>query len=367
MWATSSKPRDLWLELLWAIFCALAVYTMVLVPRAETVPFHFIWVSFTLLYGYRMWPWSATVLVLVVISVVTGIALLGPVLDGQVNPQELTEVPLMGAMFLAMAWHARRHQAAVEDVRRMAASQQETLDREHEFVRDASHELKTPITVARGHLELVLARVEDPEVAEDTAVALAELDRLAQIADRLLMLARVERPGELRNEELDLSELLGVAARRWSQVCPRRWLVEVGQESSVRGDADRLEAAIDALVENAVQATHEGGLIQLRSRDVPGGTVIDVVDDGVGIPAGSLNRVFDRFWRLPLGTQTQRSGSGLGLSIVKAIAEAHGGSVAVHSEQGRGSTFSILLPTPAQLALPAGAGPPEHERLMTTA
>ena len=107
------------------------------------MPFHFVWLSLTILYGFRVWGLRATALVLRRSALVSTVLLGSMVLDGKMHPDELTEIPLMTAMFLAMVWHARRRQAALEEVRRAA-------DREHDFVRDASHRLKTPIAISRG-------------------------------------------------------------------------------------------------------------------------------------------------------------------------------------------------------------------------
>lgn len=352
-----------WLEVVWVVVSVASLWAMVAYPGYETVPFHVIWVSFTLLYGYRVWPWRPTISLMVGICLVTGLALLRPELTGKINRQEATEVPLMAIMFLAMVWHAQRRQAASEAEQRMARAQRETLERERAFVRDASHELKTPITVARGHVELVQAATLDPQIAEDSQVALRELDRLARISEGLLTLARLGQPGELRPVEVDLSELLGATARRWSQVYPgRRWVVDVRHDGAVLGDMDRLEVLLDALIDNAVAATTDGQRIMLQTYSTPTGTAVAVADEGIGLAPSSLPRVFDRFWRLASRNRTGGgSGSGLGLSIVKAVAEAHGGSVSVTSRLGQGSTFTVLLPGggPGPFAV-GGQPPPDH-------
>jgi two-component system sensor histidine kinase BaeS len=125
---------------------------------------------------------------------------------------------------------------------------------------------------------------------------------------------------------------------------PRRWQLEVDADGEMLADGERLEAALDALIENAVAATSDGGRILIRGRWSDGDAVVDVVDDGIGIEPEHLGHLFDRFWRSERSRATRPGGTGLGLAIVKAIVEAHGGSVGVLSRPGEGTTFSIRVP-----------------------
>jgi signal transduction histidine kinase len=345
MSAIASWLRRYSVELAWGAFAAVNLFVMARIWTAQTVPFHFVWVSLTLVYGFRIWRMDATLLVCVAVCALTAAAFAGPIAAGWIHPDELTEVPLMASMFLAMVWHAQRRAAAMEEVRRLAESERRLREREHDFVRDASHELRTPITVARGYAELIRAAHESSEAGDDAGQILGELEKLTRISERLLTLARAEQSDFLRRAPLDLEDLITRTARRWTAAADRRWQVEVGVDGELLADAERLEAALDALIENAVAATAAGGRILLRAgvredRDA----VIEVVDDGIGIRPEHLDRVYDRFWRVDKDRGRERGGTGLGLAIVKAIVEAHGGSVAVASELGRGSTFSFRLP-----------------------
>jgi signal transduction histidine kinase len=200
--------------------------------------------------------------------------------------------------------------------------------------------------VARGYAELIRAAHGASETGDDAGLILGELEKLTRISERLLTLARAEQADFLRRAPVDLEDLITRTARRWTAAADRRWQVEVSADGELEADAERLESALDALIENAVAATTEGGRILLRARLEPDDAeaVIEVVDDGVGIPPEHLDRVFDRFWRVDKDRGRERGGSGLGLAIVKAIVEAHGGSVAVTSVLGRGSTFTCRLP-----------------------
>jgi signal transduction histidine kinase len=144
-------------EVAWAIFAGACVLAIFAVSRWETIPFHFVWVSLTLLYGFRVWRTTTTAAVLGAVMAATGVALVWTVVQGNRAADEVSEVPLMAAMFVVMAWHAQRRQRAVDSAEQAAVSERKARDRQREFVRDASHELRTPITVARGHAELARA------------------------------------------------------------------------------------------------------------------------------------------------------------------------------------------------------------------
>lgn len=353
MWDISSKLPSRRVHIAWAVFATLNLVAMLLLVDLETIPFHFIWVSFTLVHGF--WPWSRRAMFAILggVCLSTGAVLIQPVTDGQLDLQEMAEVPLMAVMFLAMAWHAHRRQRAVEVAQLLAASEHEARERERDFVRDASHEIRSPITVARGHLELMLRTGLGPSQSEDAMVAMAELDRLSHISDGLLMIARLEQPNGLYLAPVDLAETLSLSVRRWSVVAPRRWLLEVDTDAIVRADAERLGTALDALLENAVQHTEQDSRIALRVRaEGAAHVVLEVADDGPGVAPELRERIFERFYHR--GHERNPSGSGLGLSIVQAIAVAHGGEVRAQASPDGGALFALRLPV---------LGPAEPTRL----
>ena len=350
-----SKLHSLAPEALWALFALANVEAMFALDGWQTVPFHFIWVSLTILYGFRLWrPWP-TAIVLLVVMVTTGAALLHASVSHHHGFDELSEVPLMAAMFLAMVWHARRRQVAVDALADASA-------REREFARDASHELRTPITIARGHAELVREAVTGFDEERDVDVVLDELDRLEAITARLLTLAAAEQRRALELEPVDVRRLVLRTLNRWSATAARDWGCGARVAGTVRADVTRLTTALDALIENAVAATAEDDPITLSCRTEGSTLQIEVRDGGRGIAAGDIDRVFERFARVVPPDADAAEGTGLGLAVVKAIAEAHGGSVNATSEPGAGTAFVLSLP-----GFAASSPAPADDRAMTVA
>lgn len=318
------------------MFAAANVAVIVTLEQYGTVPFHFVWVSLTLLYGYRVWALRTTAATVVAVSVATAAALAWAARTHG-HWDELTEVPLMAAMFVAMVIHARRRQAALGQVSGV-------LEKQREFVRDASHELRTPITVARGHAELIRTASRNPQVARDAEIVVAELDRLERIADGLLTLAAASHAGFLHREPVDVRWLVEETWMRWRATATRRWLVRTDAAGKVLADSHRIACALDAMIENSLRATREEDWIEVACRTEGKTAILEVSDNGIGIPGDQLPRIFDRFSRIDGSRVRTNGGTGLGLPIVKAIAEAHGGRVTVESVLGQGSTFQIHLP-----------------------
>jgi signal transduction histidine kinase len=253
----------------------------------------------------------------------------------------LFEVPLMAAMFLAMVWHARRRVEAQQVAEHRAEQQRSLLERQERFIHDASHELRTPLTIARGHLELL--RTTQREEAE-VEVALDELARIDAIIERLLVLATADQPDFVRMTEIDLDPFLEEIFMRWSEVADRAWRLGPLAAGRLHVDPERLRTALDALLENAVKYSREHDAIELRARlDTRGRLLIEVQDEGVGIPPEALERIFDRFGRADAARTRSAGGVGLGLAIVDAIAKRHGGRCTVRSGEN-GSTFALRLP-----------------------
>jgi signal transduction histidine kinase len=340
-WPWPSR-RLLWIDAAWGVFALFNLVAMFVFADWETVPFHFIWVSLTILYGFRVWRMKPTLVLLGAIIVSTGVLLVIDVMSGAQPVDELTEVPLMSAMFFVMVWHAQRRLAAMKEIRDVSEVNLRLLERERRFIQNASHELRTPITVAIGHAELIQRGSDPSRMAADARVVLDELMRLRRLADRLLLLAAAEDPDFLHRRPIEVEPVLVEALQRWSPT-PRQWRLGVTDEAVVDADPDRLALAVDALIENAVKHTTSSDWIELSVRR-NGAVEIQVADSGSGIPGEDLERVMERFGRSDASRIRGIDGMGLGLSIVKTIAEAHGGDLRVSSRLGSGSQFVLMLP-----------------------
>jgi signal transduction histidine kinase len=235
-----------------------------------------------------------------------------------------------------------------DEIARLAATFNEMLDRleeafatERRFVDDAGHELRTPITVIRGHLELL---EEDPHERERTlALVMDELDRMQRIVNDLLILAKAEQPDFLDLHTVDVGTLTEDVHAKASAIAPREWRLERVGRGKIVADRQRLTQAMIQLAQNAAQHTDDGDRVSVGSAVSNGEARLWVRDSGAGIPPEQQNRIFRRFSRARGARRSE--GAGIGLAIVKAIAEAHHGRVELDSRPGAGSTFTVVIPT----------------------
>ena len=319
---------------------------MVTQPGHEAAPFHLMFVAVALAYGYRVWPVVPTLAVVVAITVPSGWLMWAHASEGALAHAELAEIPLVPILVLVMVWHAQRRATALRQVEDMTSRQLAGLDREREFFRDASHAIRTPVTIARGHLELAAATEIPDGVEQDLTVALEQLDRMSALSNRLLALARLDSGVALRLQPTDVAELVEGLGTNWSASADRKWRIRNEPTGLVAVDPEWLTLAIDALVENAVRFTTDGDTINLRCQLLDSTCIVSVTDSGPGIATEDLPRLFDRFWhRMP---PNGPMGSGLGLSMARATATAHGGTLAVRNHPLGGAVFELTLPRPGR-------------------
>jgi signal transduction histidine kinase len=222
----------------------------------------------------------------------------------------------------------------------MLGKLEEAFETQRRFVDEAGHELRTPITVVRGHLELL---EEDPDERRRTLdLVMDELERMQRIVNDLLVLAKAERPDFLDLAPVNLSDLTREVYEKAQALGSRDWQLEKVGRGIIEGDRQRITQAMMQLAQNAVQHTPEEGDVVIGSALRNGEVRLWVRDTGEGIPQGEEERIFERFSR----ARGRRSseGAGLGLAIVRAIAEAHYGRVEVRSTPGKGPTFTITIP-----------------------
>jgi heavy metal sensor kinase len=257
---------------------------------------------------------------------------------GADRPQERIDVP-----------------ATSDEVQQLAVTLNGMLDRLHHavdeqrrFLDDASHELRTPLAAMRAEIDVALRSTDlSAEARETLESSREEAERMTRLVDRLLTLARldelalspVREPVELR----EIAERVRASLQRIAE--PRGVSIDVdGRRTRILGDPAQLEEALSNLVDNAVKHSRRGQSVRISVWSEGGRTGFTVIDRGTGIPAEALDRLFERFYRVDPSRSRDEGGSGLGLGICRAVAEAHGGSVTVRSEPGRGSEFTVSLP-----------------------
>ena len=306
------------LDLTWLLLWLIGLVCIVIYARWNAVPFHYVWITLALL------------------------------------------------TFGVLMRQAHRRQAADTERGRVSEENARLLAAQRRFLQDASHQLRTPITIALGHAELLARDLTDPGQSHDINLVVGELTRLKSLAERLLLIATSENPDFLRPELVPLDLFVMEVLRRWRPAAQRRWQLGRLDAASVSADRERLGLAVDALLENAVQHTLTNDVIRLSVWGDSALARVVVEDAGSGIARAELGYIFDRFrsGSSPDGTR----GTGLGLALARAIAHGHGGEVLVGSVPGAGSTFELVLPAtnlsagvPAQVTAPVQAGHPLGE------
>jgi heavy metal sensor kinase len=250
-----------------------------------------------------------------------------------------------------------------DELERLSAALNRMIERLEEsflyvsrFTADASHELRTPLTILRGELEAASVQPEiAPDLRETIESAQEETERLSRIVESLMAISRLDA-GEARMEcdALDLAELAASTTEQMRLLAEDKEIAlrcESEELVSIEGDRARLKQVIVNLVDNAIKYTPAGGLVGVKVCASNGRALLEVNDNGVGIPPEALPHIFERFYRVDKARSRQMGGAGLGLSIIKAIITAHGGQVRVESVEGRGSRFLVELP---------GAGKPSE-------
>lgn len=215
------------------------------------------------------------------------------------------------------------------------------MQRERRFVTDAGHELRTPLAIARAETELVRQQLTDDSLRQGLSSALEEIDRLAGVAEDLLLLARADAASVLnRVDDVDLRRLAANAVSRFSNVAAAGGVtLSAHGDAAVRGDVRAIERALSNLVDNAIRHTPRGGSVEILVEPTPPGAVVTVRDSGPGVPPETLGTLFDRFTQAGPG----HGGAGLGLSIAAAVAASHGGGVRARNRPEGGLEIALEL------------------------
>ena len=231
----------------------------------------------------------------------------------------------------------------------------------NEFIRMATHDLRNPLNIITGYTDLLKdITVPDPQDRHilDRAIEGVEVsvEKMRTLVTDLLDLIQVEMRTDLTLEPVKLANFLEICLSGFYLMAQAKEVKLTYQppagDLAIALDANRMERVIDNLVSNAIKYTPAGGEVRVTVGHENGQVLIRVSDTGLGIPAEDLPHLFDAFYRVKLETHWQKEGTGLGLSVVKAVVEQHGGEVAVESELGKGSTFTVKLPSPPGAATP---------------
>ena len=243
------------------------------------------------------------------------------------------------------------YQGSKDEIGQLAATFDQMIEQidgllrsQRSFVADASHELRGPLTVIQGNVDLLRRNLSEEDRQESLRALEAEGARMARVVNDLLVLAEVES-GRLEQEQMvSLKDiLLDAQDRALLMAGDHRIVIERQDDLWVKGDAHKLDQLVGNLVSNAIKYTPDGGSITLSLSQEDDWARLDVADTGIGMSPEHLPHLFDRFYRVDKSRSRAGGGTGLGLAIVKGIAEQHGGRVAVTSELGKGTTFTVWL------------------------
>jgi two-component system sensor histidine kinase SenX3 len=218
-----------------------------------------------------------------------------------------------------------------------------------DFVANVSHELKTPVGAISVLAETIEGETEDELVLRLVRRMIIESERMSRTIDELLELSRIEMGGEMLSAPVDLNDVISEAIDR-AQPLANRQGVTIAFEKSItdsliNGDHFQLVSAVSNLVDNAVKYSDKDDLVTVSLTTVDGSVEVQVADQGIGIPMASLDRIFERFYRVDRARSRGTGGTGLGLSIVRHVVTNHGGEVNVRSREGEGSTFILRFPS----------------------
>ena len=313
------------------------VAVTVTVAGWETIPIHLLLIAAGLAFAARP-PEAIDPRDGIGFAIALTVATLGnEFLEGREPVNDVYEAWLVFVLVVGLGWLAVRRGQIADELKLSLDERERLLRRQERLMHDLSHELRTPATIARGHLEPLLTS-EGGSLA--AAVALDELARIDRIVERLVLLARAERGRLVEIGEIETEQFLEDVLLRWAETAERSWRLGSAPPGVLRADPDALRIALDALLENAVKYTEQGDSIELSAHAENGNLSIVVADSGPGVPLDAAESIFQRSSRAREG---ERPGLGIGLAIVDAIATAHGGTCVLEPSSA-GTTFALTLP-----------------------
>ena len=321
-------------EWLLAGFCALCLTGMIVLDATlAPIPFHFVYAAVTIVYGLRLWRIRGAMFAAIATGISTGGITVYNVISADEPAPEQIKVPLMTMMVVATIWHVRSRQQAAAVVAALAEERQRMIQRERTFFANVTHDLMTPITIARGHAWDILGAVRHANSAEELAETKQRdrresSKRIESMVGDLLLVGRLEDDkAALQRDRLDAEEFLHIVADRWMVVGERAWTIDIDAPGTVLVDGNTLSQALDNVIKNAVSYTMKGDAITFRARAVGTTLQIEVIDSGLGIPQAASPTSSTGSTARDRARSRSTGGSGLGLAIVRDVVEAHGGQV----------------------------------------
>jgi two-component system OmpR family sensor kinase len=335
----------------WAGLASVCCVLMWFMPGSETIPYHLAWIGLAAAYGIEPWPRSRAYGALVGLTLVSGVVLVNRAAVGVLPWDETAEIPLMAALMALVIWHVRRRHEAFAELTAIAARDGRRAAQRERLSRMTSHELRTPATIAVGHLELLLSDEADALRRADFGVVLEELDRVLLGTDRLIRMLWIPELDEL--ETVDIDQALDGVCDRWRVVARRDWQV-VSTAGVQLGSRDRIRSCMDTLLENSVRYTEPGDVIRLVSFVRGNRIFVGVEDGGPGFDQGMADMINTMEWEEELTTFSvadAKRQTGLGLGLVREAIGVRGGWLWVGRSPEGGARVLMVAP------LEAGKGP----------
>lgn len=335
-----ARTRDDILYAVWIVVAVASAATVLIAPGIEAVPFHAAVLTFALLVPLCDWPLPRSLGSLAAFLIVTGALFARDWRGGALHWSELSEIPIMALLAGGIAIQVRRARRAANSAAEIAEEQRQDAIRRVRLTQITSHEMRTPLTVATGYLDLVLAGEPAPPMRADLVVVRDELTTLTRAVDRLVRALNVT--DMVSQRRAPAAPLVESVVRRWSTIEDRRWVADVDDVVATFA-AERAKVALDTMVENALRYTADGDVIRVFARRLPDGQWwYGVADSGRGLPEHVLagadshaGRPEDHARLDPL------AGTGLGLEIVRTIAHDRGGIVVAQPAPEGGALIAI--------------------------
>ncbi len=307
----------------------------------EYFPDRVIWASFAFVYGLASWSRRTTNLLFWGMTLATGVPMLMDTTSRSSFWSELWQIISMDVLVYLLIWHVNRQREAQRQILKLGEAERARAAQQELTTRFGSHEIRTRLSVARGFVELIRDSTSEERTRSDAQLVMGELDKAAALNSSLLTLVQVGLPTAPSPVSFFLDDLVEGVLHRWTPTAQRAWSCDTSA-GVMFGNPERLEAALDCLVENAIKFTDDGDSIRIEAHVDSGEAVLSVSDSGIGILQDDVADVFETF--RTGSASPERAGSGLGLAIVAAIVESLHGSVEVDSVVGSGTRFTIRCP-----------------------